>query len=206
MKKLTLLGVVTKLYPKHNSNRRALLTFILSTFCFLNSYAQKSTTERLFVGDRIPDIQFDSVLNYSNGTATISQLQSQKSKLLLFDFWFTSCSSCIEQFPKLDSLQKKYEDRLQIVLVAHEPSDKVIASIQRWEKRFKRKLDLPIVVNDKVLHQYFPHKYEPHYLWIAPDRVCLAETAHYLVEESYIRTYLDKIPEDLKARGFVTPQ
>jgi thiol-disulfide isomerase/thioredoxin len=42
----------------------------------------------------------------------IQELIYFNGKLMILDFWATWCGACISKFPKLDSLQKKYADKL----------------------------------------------------------------------------------------------
>jgi thiol-disulfide isomerase/thioredoxin len=44
---------------------------------------------------------------------------SQKGKVVVVDIWTTTCSTCVEEFPKLVALQKKYgRDRLACISLA----------------------------------------------------------------------------------------
>lgn len=47
------------------------------------------------------------------------------SKFIVLDFWATWCAPCIASFPHLDSLQKKYKQKVQIAAISDETSLKV---------------------------------------------------------------------------------
>ena len=100
---------------------------------------------------------------------TAPQLRFDRSfgKPLLLDFWFTSCVACLAGIPKLDSIQKVYGDRLQIVLVTLEKKEKVAAMLKGYKRL--RGVTLPVIVEDTLLHRLFPHESVPHKVWIGAD-------------------------------------
>jgi cytochrome oxidase Cu insertion factor (SCO1/SenC/PrrC family) len=56
----------------------------------------------LSIGDKVPDIQFENILNYKSKKAKLSDF---KGKLVILDMWSTSCTFCIAAFPKMEELQ-----------------------------------------------------------------------------------------------------
>ncbi len=133
--------------------------FLLAMLLLIKSYAQESLSKRLFIGDTVPDISFNHVLNYKTTAAKLSDF---KGKLVILDFWSTGCTSCIEYFPHMSALQKEFGDKIQILLVDAQISkwetlEKINGVIDRFKKRTGYKLDLPVPVFDTVLNTYFPH-------------------------------------------------
>lgn len=123
----------------------------------------------LQVGDLVPDITFQ-MLNYSNSNAKLSDF---RGKLVILDFWATWCSSCIIKFPKLESLQSTFKNKIQIVLINSVKSsgDKLgrINEFMRKRKERGQPINLTTAVQDSVALKLFPHNSLPHYVWIASD-------------------------------------
>ncbi|MBK8087718.1 MAG: redoxin domain-containing protein [Chitinophagaceae bacterium] len=79
--------------------------------------------QQIKTGEQCPEFKIGSTLQYRD---TVS-LSDFRNKLLILDFWNTTCISCIKAFPKLDSIQKLFGNRVQIVLVNRESKDSTIA-------------------------------------------------------------------------------
>jgi thiol-disulfide isomerase/thioredoxin len=115
----------------------------------------------LKVGDYVPGVILDHVLNNNGHVLNISDL---KGKLLIIDFWATSCSGCIMAMPRLDSLSAQFGDKLFILPVTPDSGIRV-TQFQRTNKFLGGKKFLT-VVEDKSLHSLFPHRLLPHEVWI----------------------------------------
>ena len=126
----------------------------------------------LKIGDNCPDIQLEEIINYSKNKANISDF---KGKALILDFWATWCSGCVSAFPKLDTLENLFKDKLQILPVTDQDEVTSANLLKRLAKI--RNITLPpSVVNDTVLFKYFRHKLLPHYVWIDANSVVKAIT------------------------------
>lgn len=148
----------------------------------------------LSIGDKVPDIKFNEVLN---APYTATSLATSADKLLLVDFWATWCSSCIKEFPKLDSLQSQFKYRLQILLVNNPKSGddakKILTLFEKKRNPAGKKFDLPVIFNDVKLGQLFPHRSIPHTVWIYDGKV-KAITAAYEVTAANIEAVLHDLP------------
>lgn len=153
-----------------------ILCSILS-HCDVLAYSKIDTIKReikpLEIGDRLPDLILTSLVNFEDKQMSISHL---KGKLVILDFWATWCSPCVAAFPKLNDLQKKFKDSIQIIGV----TDQNFELISRFYKdqKEKQKLDFvfPSVTDDKLLNNYFPHQTIPHVVWIDKNGVVIAIT------------------------------
>ena len=124
-------------------------------------YGQDSPTP-LKVGDPVPDILLKDLVNYPNGTARLSDFEGQ---LLILDFWATWCTPCLKAIPRLEQLQRKFGNQLQVLMVTSQPKNTI-------EKCFStRNVSLPSVTGDQTLSKLFPHKYVPHEVWIKDGKV-----------------------------------
>lgn len=70
----------------------------------------------------------DIVLTDSNGGRM--NLNQFKGKVILLEVWATWCAPCIGQFPFMNALRKKYENRSDIVIL----SLSIDARLQEWQK------------------------------------------------------------------------
>ncbi|HMR83921.1 MAG TPA: TlpA disulfide reductase family protein [Niabella sp.] len=215
MKKTTLLGVMAEpcllrqkvkcLKPRAGKSAFKKVLFIQTAFAvFLCMYAnaQQATIKPLKINDRLPDIEITNILNYNTPTATISSLQ-RHNKLLLLDFWFTSCAPCIKQIPKLDSLQQLFKDRLQILMVTFEPDSLVKKFVSKWEQQHDKTLTIPIATADTILQQYFNQASRPNYAWIAADRVNMGYSSSTFISASIIEQVLIKMQLEVQLRGYL---
>jgi thiol-disulfide isomerase/thioredoxin len=120
----------------------------------------------LHINDTVPDVVFKYRFDT---TIAIAHLSDYKGKLIILDFWGTGCPGCIAGFPKMEALQKKFEDSLKILLVNNESFD----STERFFAKHKKiKLPhLPLLMGDSILSELFPHLVQPHHIWISKDHV-----------------------------------
>jgi thiol-disulfide isomerase/thioredoxin len=135
----------------------------------------------LEIGDSVPDIRIKNIINHTESSVHLSDF---RDKMILLDFWGTSCTSCIAALPGLDSLQKKFKDRLQVITVTKlDSKDKVESTLRHIRKT--NNLQLPIVIADEILYKYFPYKLVSHAVWIDKDRKLRAVTGiEYVTKEN----------------------
>lgn len=131
--------------------------------CF-KSFSQRS----LSIGEKVPDI----LMSYNqSGKNLNTRFSDLKGKLVVLDFWGVNCPPCIKAFGKLDTLQKKFENQIQIILITS-TSKKEIDSI--FLKRSQRSSayhlpNLPSITGDTIFHRLFRHVLIPHIVWIDQD-------------------------------------
>lgn len=138
----------------------------MATLClFLSVTAQVQVTKPTYkpvkIGDRIPDVTLTNIYNYKT---TKTNLSDFKAKLIILDFWATWCTSCLANFPKIEELQKKYGEEVQFIKVAYQPKELVLPFLEKFHK--DKPSIIPVVTDDKILHELFPHIYIPHYVWL----------------------------------------
>ncbi len=116
------------------------------------------------IGEPCPDFTLSNVEHYTKSTVSLSDF---RGKWLILDFWGEYCVSCVESFPKLNDIQQKFNDDIQILLVGIPYKDP--ASIKRlFELHRKQKnLNLPISYNKELSQQFGVGTY-PHIVIIDP--------------------------------------
>ncbi|WP_157558176.1 TlpA family protein disulfide reductase [Niabella aurantiaca] len=181
--------------------KRTTLLGVMALFC-LALTAQQNTRSPLLVGERLPNITFHNIINHTANTATLSGFQQDYTRLVLLDFWNTTCIPCIRAFKKLNILQQQYNNQLQIVLVTSEDSIAVKNTIANWEMANGQKLNIPIITKDSLLRKYIRRRYNPHYAWVAPDGVLLAQTSATFVTPDVVAAYMKTMLADVEHRGY----
>jgi thiol-disulfide isomerase/thioredoxin len=135
------------------------LILALLLFAGTKMTAQKFSLHTLEPGDTIPDIRWGEFLQ----CPLEGKSSDLKDKLIILDFWNIYCSPCFEGMKKLDSLQQRFKDKIQVILITKDKA----SDVERVFKKIKRTYpDLPMVVNDTVWSKLFPYESVPHHVWI----------------------------------------
>lgn len=136
-------------------------------------------------GQVLPAVQFGDVFNHSADTLTIAALDK---KLVILDFWGTGCIGCIQAFPKMDALQKKWGKYIQIVMVNQQNAD---STRRFFKKRSKIKIpELPFITGDTLLQKLFLPVGLPMHVWLDQDKRVLAVTKSASTNDTTISRYL----------------
>jgi thiol-disulfide isomerase/thioredoxin len=138
------------------------------------------------IGDSVPGTSLGTIINYAKPVAAFSDF---KGRLLILDFWATWCSSCIGNFPKMESLQKEFGSAIQVLAVAYEEKKKIVAF---FSSKAGREYHFASVVNDTILSSLFPHTGIPHCVWINGDGKVIAITGAEEVTATNIRNALSQ--------------
>jgi thiol-disulfide isomerase/thioredoxin len=153
---------------------RMKMIFIISYFCFLliaNGYAQESI-RRLYIGDKVPDVIFYEMHNYSGKNGRLSDF---KGKYIILDFWNKTCTNCIAAFPKMQHLQEKFKDDIQVLLIGYDSLDALKPLFSK--SPIVKNTTLPMVLGRKQdLWKLFPHSGEPYQVWIDRNGIVRATT------------------------------
>ena len=155
--------------------------------------------EKLIIGDKVPDITFDTVLNYKDATIQLSQL---RGKAVILDFWATYCTACLKEFPKLDLLQRQYAKNLQIMLMGCYPKDTkaILQAFLDERLRAEKGFSMPLVRYSEAIEKVFPIKSMPHYIWIGADGRIKAITRADQVTEANIKRLIAGLSLNLKLK------
>lgn len=156
------------------------LILCLALLCPTLMFAQNKP---LTIGDTLPPI----VWNYLQAQAS-AQLAQNKDQFIILDFWATWCPACIKETPELNSLAKKNNKSLSIIMVAAEPKEKVTSFLSK--RKHLSNVTLPFITGDRLLKEFFPHRYLPHQVWIAPGGKIQAVTASGYANDSSIAAWL----------------
>ena len=153
--------------------------------------------QKIKIGQEIPDMVLPDVINYSS---TALKLSDFKGKSIIIDFWHHACVSCLKAFPKLDSLQRKFADKVQFILVNPESKD---STLRFFTKRNKIRLPaIPFVTNDRRLIEFFPVDGYPYYVWVDANRKVRYISASYNTTEAHLEQFIKG--EKLKINSYTS--
>ncbi|MEO7215549.1 TlpA disulfide reductase family protein [Mucilaginibacter sp.] len=156
----------------------------------LKIYAENITKGGISIGDKVPGVHLSNVRNLKLHGKPVTELNLSafSGKLLILDFWATWCAPCRQMVPVMDSLQKVFGDRIQFLPVTYQRQE-VVAPVLAQMRR-DRSFNLPEVTGDVLLHDLFPHRSLPHFVWIDGRGTVVAITEEQEVTADNIRKLL----------------
>lgn len=169
---------------------------ILIAFIGLMMFNYKSFAQKLEIGDHCPTLVLNNVLNWKSSELSFSDL---KGKLIILDFWNPGCTACIEGFAELEVMQKKFQDRLQIILVNQQSRDSTLHFFSRLKRSIKMPT-LPMITSDSILDVLFPHNAFPHDVWIDSNRMVRYIVTGYNTNVKNVEEFLNGNPPVLKEK------
>lgn len=162
---------------------------LLTFFCVAQTKGQK-----LKIGDKIPDLTFKKVINHNVDSL---KLEDYRGKPLIMDFWNTRCIPCFKLFPKLDSLQNFFKDKIQIILVNNESKENTELFFKKHSKIFKP--NLPMATEGQGLFDLFPIDGYPYSTWIDGTGIIKYYSGAHSITEKNINDFL--MGKDLQVRN-----
>src|SRR5258708_272471 len=157
----------------------------LPALSVIKLYPQGTSIKGLKIGDKIPEVVLESMKNYPGTKAKLSDF---KGKLVILDFWSTLCAPCIAAFPKMESLQNEFGDKIQVLLVTNNSLSLVNGLCKR--SPIAKKTNLPFVTGNTQLYELFPHTSEPYHVWIDENGTVKALTHGYNTTSEHIADFL----------------
>jgi len=173
--------------------------YLLLAFSLLMCWRPASAQKRagLSVGDTVPDVLIRNVLNYRSPVARISDF---KGKLLILDFWATWCKPCVMMVPRMDSLEKHFDGKLQFLPVTYQSRQQVAVFRDKLAKRTGHRIQGPEVVSDSVLSTLFVHNAVPHYVWVNAGGKVVAITGLEEITRPKLAAYISGSPTALPTK------
>ncbi|MCT1531356.1 TlpA family protein disulfide reductase [Sphingobacterium daejeonense] len=184
--------------------------FLLPLFCFIlfsldarpqspekSGAVSGSEIKPLKIGDIIPDRFLNlplQVENHPEKKKAIALSDYKNQQLIILDFWATWCGTCLEAFPKIAELNRKFKNDLVILPVngkyTKDNKSKVELVFDRFYQRTEYKLNLPYIWQDSILSQLFEHATIPHLVWLDGHGKVLTFTHAGELNEANIERYL----------------
>ena len=146
--------------------------FMKDTVISLNSSPIKSGS---FNGVyKLGDVIYDFTVTDINGVSyTISELLNEK-KVVMLNFWFSSCYPCRSEFPVINSAYDKYKEDVEILAINGTDS---ASAISEFSSRYGITVDFPLIADNSTIS---PHQFDSIYYptTVIIDRygvVCMVE-------------------------------
>lgn len=180
--------------------KKTILTIAMAALCLFSKAQSENkavdvTAKGIKVGEMIPNVQLNNIHNYKTKTAMISDFQG---KLLILDFWATWCTPCVAMRPKMEELQEQFKGKVQFLSVTYQKAAEVLPFLEKLQKG--KPSTLPEVMDDQILHRFFPHVYLPHYVWVDHTGKVKAITGFNEVTKSNIELMLSGSDSLLKQK------
>jgi len=137
------------------------------------SPARGQAARPLQVGDRLPDVRLNGIMDYTTPTVSLSDF---RGKLLILDFWASWCGPCVKMLPVLDSLQRQFDGKVQILSVTYQSEKEIRSFFSKYDRRNPKRIGVPGVTGDTTLSRLFEYNAVPHYVWIDGSGVIRAIT------------------------------
>lgn len=164
--------------------KRAKILLVFSCLLGHSLYAQE---QGIKIGQKCPDVIITNLINNNGASLRLSEL---KGKLIIIDFWNTSCGSCISSMEKLDLIQKELNNQLFVLPVTVQKRD---VALKFWNNNnILKKLSFPSVVEDTLFSKYFPHNVVPYMVWLDEHLIVRAITTSQYANKKNIMAVLDK--------------
>ncbi len=78
------------------------------------------------------DVMYDFTVTTAQGEKfTLSEVLKEKD-LVILNFWYTTCSWCLEEFPVIDTVSQEYSD--DVAVIALDPMDDAVAVEAFWKQ------------------------------------------------------------------------
>ncbi len=98
-------------------------------------------------GTVIPKIKGTIFPNYNE------TIELNSNKVMILDFWYTSCMPCIKTIPHLNKLKQKYKDKIEIVGI--NPIENQLKQKDKIEKFLQQvPMDYPILLVNEIPTEY----------------------------------------------------
>ena len=165
---------------------KKLLCLMGGAMLFICVRGQHVIIEPYNIGARVSEFPLTRLVNFNTDTASIA---SFGQKLIIIDFWGTHCGSCIKALPHENELQAEFKDEVQFIMVTSDDSAEVLSFLERYNAKNPR-LTIPIVTSDILIQQMFKHSALPHFAWLGPDGLLLAQSTVSMLNREGIKATL----------------
>lgn len=145
------------------------------------------SAKQISINEAMPAFSLE-LLNSDDPKISLDEL---KGKVILLDFWATWCSPCITGMSHLDSLQKHFKDKLQVIAISTEETARLKRFIQKTNHAFLFARD------NGALEEIVKYRVIPHAVLIDRSGKIAAITAPKHITHHTIEDVLNDQPVQL---------
>jgi len=184
---------------------------LLSILCLVSMFSLSAQTPRkesgadgltqrpINIGDAVPDDFWKQEFTiYNNGHLSKSTLAPFRGKLLVLDFWSTTCSPCLIHQKEIAFFKNKYGNEINVVMVNSVRTRDDIQKVERLNQRLKHNdfgfKSINSIIDDDYLHRLFPFNGFPFYVWINQNGNIQTYTMRNLLDRGYNAPFVDPTP------------
>ncbi|WP_400262958.1 TlpA family protein disulfide reductase [Sphingobacterium sp. SG20118] len=169
----------------------ALMCMMLITVFYTNAQSGKKVdlSKALQVGDTfVPPRSVQQM----RGSGKPIDLQKFGDKVVILDFFDSFCGICIQTMPKLQKLQEKLKDKLQIITVGWQDKETLDKFFEQNEFLKENKVNLPVIYSDVYLKERFPHISVPHVAFLHKGKVKAIASSDMVIEDVILKLYKEE--------------
>ncbi|WP_164111979.1 MULTISPECIES: TlpA family protein disulfide reductase [Sphingobacterium] len=176
---------------KHNIFNKIVICLILilslaPAFSFGQRGPSKDLSRALQIGDSFTPPHGLTVMR---GGMQAVDWKALDNKVIVLDFFDTYCGACVKAMPKLQRLQEKLGDKLQIFTVTWQDASTIEKFFGSNAYMKEHKVNLPIIYSDSLLKPLFPHAGIPHIAVIFKGKVKAITMSEFITEENMLGLY-----------------
>ena len=131
-----------------------------SSYAFSGTTADIVLTSTLITGEdlstatlKLGDVMYDFTVTTPDGEkVTLSKMLEEK-KMVLINFWYTTCSWCVTEFPYMEQAYQQFKDEVGIVAV--NPLGETDAAIKAFPANYNLDLSFPLAACPSAWAQTF---------------------------------------------------
>lgn len=160
-----------------------LFSFILVTTCLsVQTQAQTTSTSGYpRIGTPIANHTFTDLVNF--GEKKTVSLSDFKGKWLILDMWGLGCSACVQSFPKMNEIHKRFRDRVQLIMIG-DYYWKLESHIKKFYEFVDMRMDLEFpVAYDSLFRVKYNVPSFPHIIVADPDGIVRYITQSVTIED-----------------------
>lgn len=168
-----------------------LLCIMLITALYTNAQSDKKVdlSKALKVGDTfVPP----SAVQQMRGRGKPIDFNKLDEKVIILDFFDTYCGTCIQTMPKLQKLQDKLKDKVQIITVSWQDKVTLEKFFKQNEFLKEHQVNLPVIYSDVYLKERFPHISVPHVAFLYKGKVKGIASSDMIAEDVILTLYKEE--------------
>lgn len=128
-------------------------------------------------------------VQFMRGDMKVIDWKALEDKVVILDFFDTYCGTCIELMPKLQKLQDKYADKVQIINVGWQDKQTLEKFYAGNAYLKEHHVNLPVIYADTYLKEHFPHQGAPHVVFLYKGQVHAITFFRQVTAENILALY-----------------